>query len=113
MFRKRVKRNRLPPRPENPGNIFHIPRSPPNKEEKKCLTRSNPMILVVGGLNGFVGSNTTDALVQEGMDCVVTQHKNAEVPRFLEMHRNRHVFIEPADATSISDLKRIGERYKI
>ncbi len=71
------------------------------------------MILVVGGLNGFVGSNTTEALVQQGFDCIVTRHENAEVPRFLEKGINRHVFIEPGDATSIEDLRRIGENHKI
>jgi nucleoside-diphosphate-sugar epimerase len=71
------------------------------------------MILVVGGLNGFVGSNTTEALVERGVDCVVTRHKNAEVPRFLEKYIDRHVFVEPADATSIADLRRIGEKQKI
>ncbi len=34
------------------------------------------MILVVGGLNGFVGSNTTEALVEQGLECVVTRHKD-------------------------------------
>jgi UDP-glucose 4-epimerase len=71
------------------------------------------MILIVGGLNGFVGSNTTEALVAQGSDCVVTRHENMEVPSFLERHINRHVFVEPGDATSIEDLRRIGEKHKI
>jgi UDP-glucose 4-epimerase len=71
------------------------------------------MILVVGGLNGFVGSNTTEALAEQGVDCVVTRHKNAEVPRFLEKYIDRHVFIESADATSTADLRKIGEKHKI
>jgi UDP-glucose 4-epimerase len=72
------------------------------------------MILVVGGLNGFIGSNTTEALVDHGQDCVVTRHENAEVPGFLKKHiDHRHVFIEPADSTSIADLRKIGERHKI
>ncbi len=72
------------------------------------------MILVIGGLNGFVGSNTTEALVDLGRDCVVTRHTNTEVPRFLQKHiDHRHVFIEPADSTSIADLRKIGEKHKI
>jgi len=72
------------------------------------------MILVVGGLNGFIGSNTTEALVDQGQDCVVTRHENAEVPGFLKKHiDHRHVFIEPADSTSIADLRKIGEKHKI
>ncbi len=72
------------------------------------------MILVVGGLNGFIGSNTTEALVNLGKDCVVTRHENTEVPRFLKKHvDHRHVFIEPADATSVGDLRKIGEKHKV
>jgi nucleoside-diphosphate-sugar epimerase len=44
------------------------------------------MILVIGGLNGFVGSNTTEALVGRGFDCVVTRHESTEVPRYLEKY---------------------------
>src|SRR5438093_8939818 len=59
------------------------------------------MILVVGGLNGFIGSNTTEALVDLGKDCVVTRHENIEIPGFLKKHiDHRHVFIERADSTS-------------
>ncbi len=72
------------------------------------------MILVVGGLNGFIGSNTTEALVNLGKDCVVTRHTNTEVPGFLQKHiDHRHVFIEPADSTSIADLRKIGEKRKV
>ena len=72
------------------------------------------MKLVVGGLNGFVGSNTTEALVNLGEECVVTQHKDIEVPRFLQKHiDSHHVHVEPADATSINDLRKIGEKHKI
>jgi UDP-glucose 4-epimerase len=72
------------------------------------------MILVVGGLNGFIGSNTTEALVQQGQDCVVTRHENTEVPGFLKKHiDDHHVFVEPADSTSIADLRKIGEKHKI
>jgi UDP-glucose 4-epimerase len=71
------------------------------------------MTLVVGGLNGFVGSNTTEALLEQGVDCVVTRHKNSEVPGFLEKHIDRRVFIESADATSIADLRKIGKQHEI
>ncbi len=72
------------------------------------------MILLIGGLNGFVGSNTTEALVKQGSDCVVTSHKDTVVPGFLQKHiDDHHVIIESADATSIDDLRRIGEKHKI
>jgi UDP-glucose 4-epimerase len=70
--------------------------------------------LVVGGLNGFVGSNTTEALVNLGKDCVVTRHTRTEIPQFLQKHIDNHkVIIENADATSLHDLKKIGEKHKI
>lgn len=71
------------------------------------------MILVVGGLNGFVGSNTTEALVEQGFDCVVTQHKDTEVPGFLQRYIDHHVFVESADATKVEDLRRVGEKHEI
>jgi len=72
------------------------------------------MILVIGGLNGFVGSNTTEALVNLGKACVVTRHKDTEVPGFLQkLIDNHRVIIEQADATSIDDLQRMGEKHRI
>jgi len=72
------------------------------------------MILVVGGLNGFIGSNTTEALVDQGYDCVVTRHESTEIPRFLQKQIDDHrVVIEPADATSTEDLRKIGEKHGI
>jgi UDP-glucose 4-epimerase len=70
------------------------------------------MILVVGG-SGFVGSNTTEALVSMGHDCVLTRHTTTEVPRFLQGHVGRRIILEPADATSVPDLLKIGEKHKI
>src|SRR2546425_13109535 len=72
------------------------------------------MILVVGGLNGFIGSNKTEALVDLGKDCAVTRHENKEVPGFLQKHiDHRRVIVEPGDSTSVGDLRRIGEKHKI
>ena len=72
------------------------------------------MILVIGGLNGFIGSNTTEALVNLGKDCVVTRHENTEIPGFLQKHIDHHrVFVEPASATSVADLRNIGAKHEI
>ena len=71
------------------------------------------MILVVGGLNGFIGSNTTEALVDLGQDCVVTLHQSSEIPWFLERHVGKRVLVEKADSTSAADLHAIGEKHKI
>lgn len=71
------------------------------------------MILVLGGLTGFVGSNTTEALLDLGFDCVVTRHTRGEVPDFLRPHVEKRVFIEDADATLVGDLRRIGKKHRI
>ncbi len=44
---------------------------------------------------------------------MVTRHKSPEVPGFLQKYVDHQVFIEPADATSVKDLRKIGEKYKI
>src|SRR5205809_6755082 len=72
------------------------------------------MILVIGGLNGFIGSNTTEALVDLGQDCIVKRHENTQIPRFLQKHiDHQRVSIEPADSTSVADLRKIGQKHKI
>src|SRR3989454_12137329 len=72
------------------------------------------MILLIGGLNGFIGLNTTEALADLGQDCVVTRHENTDVPGFLQKHNDHpHVTIEPADSTSIAELRKIGQKHKI
>jgi len=70
------------------------------------------MILGIGGL-GWVGSNTTEALLKRGQDCVITWHENHDVPAFLQGQLNRRLFLEPADATRFEDLERIGRKYPI
>src|SRR2546430_7306181 len=68
------------------------------------------MILVVGGLNGFIGSNTTEALVDLGQDCVVTRHENTEIPGFLQKHiERRRVLVESADSTSTRSEEHTSE----
>jgi UDP-glucose 4-epimerase len=68
--------------------------------------------LVIGGL-GWVGSNTTEALVDLGYDCVLTRHVTTEVPPFLQKHIGGKVLLESADVTSVSDILGIGEKHKI
>ena len=66
------------------------------------------MMLVIGGLNGFVGSNTTEALVNLGKDCVVTRHTSTDVPRFLQKHiDHRHVL----DVQEIHFIFRMSKEY--
>jgi UDP-glucose 4-epimerase len=68
--------------------------------------------LVIGGL-GWVGSNTAQALAELGHDCVLTRHANSAVPPFLQGFPDGKVVIEYADATSLEDLRKIGERHPI
>jgi UDP-glucose 4-epimerase len=67
------------------------------------------MILITGGL-GFIGSHTTQALLDAGEQCVVVQRTHAEVPadRF-----SAPVVVEQADATDLDSLLSIGHRNEI
>ena len=70
------------------------------------------MQLITGGF-GFVGSNTTRALLDLGEACVLTQHRKGRVPAFLEDQIGRQVFIEPASALEIDTLRSLGKQYRI
>jgi nucleoside-diphosphate-sugar epimerase len=77
------------------------------------MDSTSPRVLVIGGLNGFVGSNVTEALVNLGRQCVVTQHSNKEVPAYLAKSIGSSVIVEEADATSLPDLRQIGEKHLV
>jgi UDP-glucose 4-epimerase len=70
------------------------------------------MILVIGGL-GFVGSNTTEALLKLGEDCVVTRYEKDIVPSFLKDFIGKHLFVEQVDVMNLDSLMAIGKKYPI
>jgi len=70
------------------------------------------MILITGGL-GFVGSNTAQALIQLGEDCILTQHQNSRVPAFLETYLGKRVFVEPLDIADAQRLLDLGKKFRI
>jgi UDP-glucose 4-epimerase len=70
------------------------------------------MMLIIGGL-GFVGSNTAQAMLEVGEDCVLTRHRNDHVPAFLHGHIGKRIFIEPVDITSVQSLREVGTKYPI
>jgi UDP-glucose 4-epimerase len=70
------------------------------------------MILIIGGL-GFVGSNTAEAILEAGEDCVLTRHHNGRVPAFLRDQVGKRIFIESLDITSVQDLRELGKKYPI
>ncbi len=70
------------------------------------------MILIIGGL-GFVGSNTAQAMLEVGEDCILMQRKNGRVPEFLKDQVGKRIFIEPADVTDFKTLWALGKKYKI
>ncbi|MBO0871181.1 MAG: NAD(P)-dependent oxidoreductase [Micromonosporaceae bacterium] len=70
------------------------------------------MILITGGL-GFIGLNTTRALLDLGEDCVVTQHRNAHRPEFIQKALGSRVFVEPVDFTDLAAVRRLGEQHRI
>jgi nucleoside-diphosphate-sugar epimerase len=66
------------------------------------------MILVTGGL-GMIGAHTAMALLDIGHDVVVTAHRRAEVPPFLE----GRVAVEPLDVTDPDAFLDLGTRHEI
>lgn len=70
------------------------------------------MILILGGL-GFVGANTTRALLEMGEECVLTQHHTTRVPVFLQGAVGKRIFIEPLDITNVQALRNLGKQYPI
>jgi UDP-glucose 4-epimerase len=70
------------------------------------------MILITGGL-GFIGSHTARALLDVGEKCVVTQHRAAEVPEFLQAELGDGMVVEALDLEEAGAVRRLGERYSI
>ncbi|MFZ0215007.1 MAG: NAD(P)-dependent oxidoreductase [Candidatus Dormiibacterota bacterium] len=70
------------------------------------------MILVTGGL-GFIGSHTARALLDLGEPCIVTRHRAAEIPDFLQPDRNARLIVEELDVEDESALLDIGRRHRI
>ena len=70
------------------------------------------MILITGGL-GFSGSHTARALLDLGQSCVLTQHRNANVPEFLEGEVGKRIAIEQVDLTDTASVLQLGTRHEI
>ena len=70
------------------------------------------MILVTGGL-GFIGSHTTQALLDLGESCVLVQRREPVLPEDLAGHDGQRVFTERADVTDLAALLEVGTRHRI
>lgn len=68
------------------------------------------MILITGGL-GFIGLNTTRALLALGETCVLTRHQSAQLPGDLKDEIGSRLFIEPLDVTDVNAFLALGEKY--
>jgi UDP-glucose 4-epimerase len=66
------------------------------------------MILVTGGF-GSIGAHTALALADLGEQVVVTRHRNAAPPSFLD----GRVAVEHADLADLASLRAIGDRHDI
>ena len=66
------------------------------------------MILVTGGF-GSIGAHAALALADLGEDVVVTRHRKAAPPSFLE----GRVVVEQADLADLDTLRAIGDRHQI
>lgn len=70
------------------------------------------MILITGGL-GFIGSHTTQALLDLGESCVLVQRRAAGMPGAFAAEAAGRVFIEQVDITDRAAFLEIGKRHKI
>lgn len=70
------------------------------------------MILITGGL-GFVGSNTAEALLSLGEDCLLTRRTSDYVPAFLREQLGKRIFIEAVDVNDYDRLAELGMKYQI
>jgi UDP-glucose 4-epimerase len=70
------------------------------------------MILITGGL-GFIGSHTTQAVLDLGESCVLVQRHAADVPGAFAAEVGSRVFIEQANVGDLPALLEIGKRHKI
>ena len=70
------------------------------------------MILITGGL-GFIGSHTTQALLDLGESCVLVQRRAPAVPAEFTGEAGRRIFVEQADLADGPALLEIGRRHKI
>jgi UDP-glucose 4-epimerase len=66
------------------------------------------MILVTGG-SGSIGAHTALALADRGAQVVVTRHRKAAAPAFLD----GRVVVEHADLADLDSLRAVGERHEI
>ena len=66
------------------------------------------MILVTGGF-GSIGAHTALALAELGEQVVVTRHRTAAPPSFLE----GRVAVEQADLSDLGSLQAVGDRHEI
>ena len=66
------------------------------------------MILVTGGF-GSIGAHTALALADQGEHVVVTRHRKAAPPSFLE----GRVAVEQADLADLDAVRAIGDRHRI
>jgi UDP-glucose 4-epimerase len=70
------------------------------------------MILITGGL-GFIGSHTTQALLDLGESCVLVQRSAAKVPDAFAGEIGRRLFVEQVDVTDRAAFLEIGKRHRI
>ncbi|MBO2455053.1 NAD(P)-dependent oxidoreductase [Actinomadura barringtoniae] len=67
------------------------------------------MILITGGL-GFLGTHTARAFLDLGEGCVLTRHRTARVPGFLD---GSGAFVEQVDLTDGAAVLELGRRHRI
>lgn len=63
------------------------------------------MIMITGGM-GFLGSTMAKLLCEQGERALLTVHKQTELAPFLELYRNKTLFISPLDITDVEEIEK-------
>ena len=77
-----------------------------------AISGGDALILITGGL-GFIGSHTTQALLDLDESCVLVQRRPPTAPRGLVHLVGHRIFIEQADINDFPALLALGNRHKI
>lgn len=70
------------------------------------------MILITGGM-GFIGSSIAKVLCEQGYKVLLSMHRQGELAPFLEMYRDKNLFITPLDVTIIEKVEEVIKDFKV
>ena len=70
------------------------------------------MIMITGGM-GFLGSSMAKILCEQGVQILLTAHKQKELAPFLEPYRDKNLFISPLDIIDLEGVEQTIRTYGV